>query len=373
MEKIKNIEFLRCFFIFQIVMIHLIKTKFSLSKIFPCVPIYQGLKSIFPNGAMTVDCFFIIAGFFLVLTFKQSTTFLDFIKKKYIRLTPVIIFSIIFCVIGAILKVFHFNVIQNILSILLLNNFGYVWCQPINSSLWFTSALFASLIIYFLLLKNTSKKKILIISFAISTITYITLNILSSGRFTNPWHTYFYILNTGFLRSIAGIGLGSFIGILYKNFPQNILLGIRKVNKDVITSIEILSFTFMSWILAGGIPKNIHLAFILNFALLFSLFIFNKGLISKFFNNEIWTILGKYQYSLFVVHFIIFKILNYALWKPNTEFVYNYPIIPIVTNLAIAIFFAIFAYHFVEKPCAKYLKQKLLGKNLITQIGEINE
>lgn len=365
MERIKNIEFLRCVLIFQIVMIHLIKNGFSLSKICPCSPIYQGLKTIFPNGAMAVDCFFIIAGFFLILTFKPTITFLDFIKKKYIRLSPVIAFSVIFCILGAILKVFHFNVAQNILSILLLNNFGFAWVKPVNEALWFTSALFAGLLFYFPLLKHFSKKHFLIISLSISIITYIALNTLSSGRFTKPWVIYFSILNVGFLRSLAGIGLGCFIGILYKNVQQNCTKEIEKSpNKIIISGLEIVSFGFMMWFFAGGVHKNIHLAFIVNFAILFSLFIYNKGILSTFFDNQIWTKLGKYQYSLFVVHFIIFRILNYGLWKDLPIFVYFHPIIPIVVNLAIAIAVSIFAYHFVEEPSAKYLKNKFLNNKL---------
>lgn len=150
MQKIKNIEFLRTFLMLSIVLHHMFITRdWCLCSIFPNIYLYSFIKSFIAFSYNSVEGFFIIAGFLLFLTFKNSIKVVDFIKKKYIRLTPVIVFSFILCLVGTMLKAFPFKIISNLMTALLLNQFGVCISIGQNPVLWFTSVLFAGLLFIF--------------------------------------------------------------------------------------------------------------------------------------------------------------------------------------------------------------------------------
>ena len=364
MIKLKNVEFIRVFLIIAIVFLHMfIDRKWNLCTLFPDISIYQTMKSSIAHSNNCVEGFFIIAGFFLVYTFKPITKLKDFIIKKYIRLSPVILFSIFLCVIGCILGTMHFKLIPNLLTIFLLNSFVIKITVGNNPILWYTSAFFAGLLLYFCIIKYLPQKikywaiGILVVS------AYVILEILQHGSFKSPLKNYYYVLNIGFLRAVGGIGLGCLIGFLYKNILSKYNLPEKnKILKISYTFLEVILLGFAFWwcMCTHKNLNNIFIVFI--FASLLLLFLMKKGYLSQILDNDLWVKLGKYQYSIYVVHFVIIRILGLALWKKHPEFVASHPILPVVIMLAIILAVGIFAYHVVELPCAKYLKDRLIGK-----------
>lgn len=364
MQKIKNIEFLRCILMFGIVMLHVCLThKWSFDCLFTDIPLYQLLHSCFKYANLGVEGFFIIAGFLFFVTFKNSHKFKDFVLKKYIRLSPVIIFSMLIAVVGWLLGTLHFKFIPNLLTIFLLNNFFYCWSGSSNGVLWFTSALFSGLILYFCILKFLPKniKRFMIILLVVA--SYGITLYFQGGRFFKPCTNY-YIFNAGFLRAVGGLGVGCLIADIFKFNIEKIQLWQPKLwHKICINFLEIILFIFVIyWLFIPHITIN-PMLFVILFSILFFLFICKKTFLANITDNDIWVFLGKYQFSIYCVHFIVNKILNLALWKHFTTFVYSYPIIPLLFNLGIIIFVGVFAYHCVEEPCAKYLKQKLFNNS----------
>lgn len=255
MQKIKNIEFLRTFLMLSIVLHHMFITRdWCLCSIFPNIYLYSFIKSFIAFSYNSVEGFFIIAGFLLFLTFKNSIKVVDFIKKKYIRLTPVIVFSFILCLVA---KIFQ-------------NNYTKI-----------------------------------------------------------------------------------------QNFTPS------KLKKILITFAEILSSVFVFWWLCFPHLKYNNIFFVIGFAVLFSLFIFKKGYLSNILDKDFWVFLGRYQYSMYVVHYVIIKIFGIVLWQKNVGWVVLHPVLPIVIMLLIILAVTIFAYHFVEIPCAKYLKDKLFCRTIV--------
>ena len=160
MERIKNIEFLRVFLISAIVILHMfIDRQWCLCTLFPDISVYQNISGAISHSNNCVEGFFIIAGFLLFITYKPEIKLKDFIIKKYIRLSPVILFSMALCFIGFLLGVMKFDWGANILTVLLFNQFGVKFVVGQNPILWFTSVLFASLLLYFLILKVLPSKK----------------------------------------------------------------------------------------------------------------------------------------------------------------------------------------------------------------------
>ncbi len=360
MQKIKNLEFLRIFLICAIVIFHMfINRTWDLCNIYPDIHLYQFIKMAITYSNNGVEGFFIIAGFLLVLTFK-NISIKDFIIKKYIRLSPPIAFSMLIGLLGWKLGVLHFKLMPNILTVFLLNQFGVCLGIGVNPVLWFTSVLFACLLLYFCILKFVPQKKQNILISILLICGYGVLEFLRHGSFARPLMNYYHIFNVGMLRGLGGVGLGCLVGNIYKSYGLNLQnLQINKLGKWFITLIEFVLLSFVFWWLCLPHAKYNCIIFVIAFALLFSLFICKKGYLSKYFDKDIWVSLGKYQYSMYVVHYVIIKIFGLVLWKNCPDFVNSYPVAPIVIMLVTILLVTIFTYHVVEKPCAKYLKQKL--------------
>ena len=114
----------------------------------------------------------------------------------------------------------------------------------------------------------------------------------------------------------------------------------------------------MVWWLAVPHKQLNCIIFVIAFALLLALFVFEKGIISKLTNKDIWVKLGKYQYSIYVIHSVIGKILINALWKTHPEFVKIHPYSTIVIIICVILISGYITYNLVEKPCAKFIKNK---------------
>ena len=355
MQKIKNIEFLRVFLIIAIVILHTCcSSSWALNHVFPDVNFFDTVHNFLRQANNGVEGFFIIAGFLLFMTFKKSVSVKEFVIKKYIRLSPVIIFATIICAIASLFGVMHFKVFPNLMTALLLNHFIICFSIVSNPVLWFTSALFAGLLLFFLLIKYSNGKNIIWFSITISSISYLLLEIFQKGVFADPYHNYLCIFNVGFMRALGGIGLGIFIACLYKNYSKFFNLNY------LITTIFELIFLFLTiyWMV---LPHHKHncIEFVIVFSLLLLFFIIKKGFISKFFEKDLWVKLGKYQYSLYVTHYVIGKILVNGLWKNNVLFVHVHPVMALLITLFIIFTAGVLTFYMVELPCTKYLKEKI--------------
>lgn len=362
MTKIKNIEFLRTFLIIAIVFHHMfINRSWCLCQIVPNNAFYAFMKSHIAFSYNAVEGFFIIAGFLLVWTFKNSLSVKNFIIKKYIRLSPVIISSLIICLIGTILGAFHFNIIANLLTALLLNQFVADIAIGQNPILWFTSVLFAALLIYFCILKFAPKdfqKPLITFLFIMS---YALLEILQHGGFNKPLKNYDFILNIGFLRGMGGIGLGCLIGEFFKSRQDKFNSFEPPAAQEImLTVLEAVTLGVVVWWLCFPHIKYNNILFVFWFTILFGLFIIKKGYISKLLDKDIWVFLGKYQYSMYVVHYVIIKIFGIVLWQKNLVWVLYHPVLPVIIMLLTIMTVTAFSYHCVEKPCAEYLKEKFI-------------
>lgn len=159
MQKIKNIEFLRIVGCIAIVCLHLYGE--NLIKFFPDISIYQKLGDVIRNGQKAVDLFFILSGVFFAYFLNTKYSLLDFLKKKFIRLYPVVIFIILIAFLISRFGVIDFSLYSNIL--ILLNVCGTPMWQNLNdlymSVFWYVSAMLWVLGIYYYLIKNFDEKK----------------------------------------------------------------------------------------------------------------------------------------------------------------------------------------------------------------------
>lgn len=343
-----NIDFFRVFLILAIVLFH---NRIHLSYLNS--DLYSFLYNAFGNGRNAVDAFFVISGFFLILTFKPALSIINFIKKKYIRLSPVIAFSVLLCTLSWAMGATDFKLIPNITTIFLLNSFGRFWCIGSNVVLWYTSALFFGLFVFYCINKFVAKKYIFSVIFSITFLSILLLQILRHGDYDGYDIVFYHIISVSTLRAFAGIGTGSLIALSY----NNILKISDTFGEKIFSILEILCFGFIFWWMFCVHNFVNHFYFLLIFSILFICFLIKKGILSTYTDKPIWAKLGKYTYSIFVTHYIIIRILYMKLWKNNTEFVQAYPYIPIFINLFAVLLLGIVTYHCIEKPCTNMLSK----------------
>ena len=162
------------------------------------------------------------------------------------------------------------------------------------------------------------------------------------------------------MRAFGGIGLGYFVAEWYKSNIKHIkTLTLNIKQKLYLTILEFMCLFFIinNLMLHKTSAKN-HMIFIVVFLAIIILFLIQKGFISKWLNKDIWVNLSKYTYSLYMTHIILFNILKGSFWKYHPEWVYAHPVLNIGLALTLALLLGVFTYHFVEVPCARYLKEK---------------
>ena len=69
-------------------------------------------------------------------------------------------------------------------------------------------------------------------------------------------------------------------------------------------------------------------------------------------------ILGRYSYSIFVMHIIVQDLLRRNFWDIHRSFVIAHPVFNLILPVILAILLGVVTYHLVERPAARYLKNK---------------
>lgn len=82
------------------------------------------------------------------------------------------------------------------------------------------------------------------------------------------------------------------------------------------------------------------------------------GYFSRLLNNDFSVILGRYSYSIFIMHTIVLDLFKVYLWQSHKSFIIHYPILNLIIPIFVSIVVGILTYHCVERPAANYLKNK---------------
>lgn len=349
-EKLHNIEFLRIIFAIVIVYFHILHA--NILNYVDDNGIYFMLQKLSDNASLIVECFFIISGYFLFISYRnnKNISIEQFILKKILRLGPVLWFSIILGVIF-----FSQKITPSVFNALFLQCIGIsIEYKGIN---WYISPLFWVTIFYYAILKIFDSQKS---NFIISVLVYVSFVILVNQGFGRE--TVYGFVNLAVMRALAGIGLGYLIGNMLEvidnlNFQYDVKKkALVKWFKLVVASIvEILAFIYLAQYFLLGKKYCDHFIIVIVFSILFCCFIRREGLISKTLNNEIFSQWGgRYAYSIYVMQQISFWILQRTLWKTD---IVNSVGLCIVSSLLFCIIVGIATYYAVELPCFKLYKK----------------
>ena len=355
MQKIKNIEALRFLFILSIIACHF---RSIISESFLNLSIY---KSFYYGGGwfgLSVDFFFIISGFFLFGHINYSQSFISFAIKKLKRLMPTVLGVLLISFIVSLFTPYKWVNHENLFAILNIQNVGWTLQLGNNPSSWFVSSLFWGMCFYFYLGKIVSQKVFNFVTACLVFICYaIFVNVPSKLHLVN----YYYFINIGMVRALAGIGLGYFVRMLYNDYSEVIKSQFNTLKSKIIFSaLEIyLFFTLFYYLCFHASSYNNVLFEVIIFLLLFICFLLHKGILSKLLENNVSSFLGKFTYSIFLSHYLIKDLWNIYIMNKCQHFVIYHPIINIVSIFIVSIIVGMLTYYLIEKPSAKFLKNRL--------------
>ena len=367
-DKIKNIEFLRVIGCIAIILYHLFARR--LGVIFGDISLYDNFYNMTINGNKAVDLFFILSGVFFALKLDVTKTLWEFIKNKLIRLYPVLLFITIIYFIVSLFVPIKFYLYDNILAILGFNGIGLSLKGGNLNISWYVSSLLWGLCIYFYLFKNFSKKYVNFAVFCIVLFCYLFIVHLHGGEIkTGIFEINGYVFNTGFMRGLAGIGVGYFIGQWYRdNIDKIKTLVLPFFARAGITLLEFVCLFFIiNNLMLHRLKYNNQIIFIVAFAAIIILFLLRQGVLSRVLERDFWVGLSKYTYSLYMTHSLLMNILKVTVWKHYPDWVHLHPIINMTGTFMLAVIFGVFTYHVIEKPCVQYFKRRLQPKAVVEE------
>lgn len=345
MNRINKLDGLRGLFALFVVLFHFNKHN---------APLFIVDNFFVRESYIFVDFFFILSGYVITLTYNErlntSADFFTFLKKRFIRLYPLLLFSTLMYW-GFVHP--HFNN-QNIwlaLDTLLLTNATPFLSSGIgmNYPTWSISSEMISYLLFGLSsIIAMQKRRPLLLAF----LTIVSFIFLASQQ------NYFQTGSFGFVRGLACFNLGYFI---YLMTAKNIQLSNQT---EWFVFIGIMALMYFHYTASIENPIGIILLqFLIPIAFATSIFVLIKtnGLLSQLLQTKPFLFLGKISYSVYLNHAFVIGFFIPKLFKwiqcTNGE---TKKVISIGILLIILVFYSWGTQHFIEtklgKKIAAYLK-----------------
>jgi len=310
-------------------------------------------KELFKYGYLGVELFFIISGFVITLTLKNSENIRDFIKKRYIRLFPgMLICSFITFIVFTIFdtqnlkpesaKFINFIFSNTFLSPALLNvplktNFQYI--DAPYWSLWVEIQFYLLIgTIYFLSRKNFIS-------------IFITISILISV--INFFYNENFLPENNFTSTVIIVVLGIFN---YSDYASWFVCGVILYQVYFVKRNWVYLVTLLfSLLVAFGLGKRDmgHFVFVLFCAVLLYSFIYNLKYLTVL-NNPLISKIGLASYSIYLIHQNVGILILNKLY----HILPLYPVYAFAVMI-LAVIFGLLSYKYFEKPVGVFTKKMM--------------
>ncbi|WP_163323675.1 acyltransferase family protein [Draconibacterium mangrovi] len=353
--RITKLDGLRGIFCLMIILFHY-KEDF--------LPSYLYNNFFIRESYLAVDFFFVLSGFVISYNYNTIKTigeFITYIKKRFIRLYPLLLFSTTaFFLTDLFFNYFlptYISTVEPFYALFkkYLDTIAFTNSTPIlgntfgmNPPSWSISAEMISYIIFGFSMVFIPKKY---------TRPFLMTIIILSAVFLiiNGW--LFEIKgDLSFLRGFISFNIGYFVWLFsLKKFKINNSL-------EFILPILFLFLLFISFNVTG-LSKNIVSYAIIPLYFGFSVLTFLKtdGVLSKLLESKPLKFLGDISYSIYLNHFIILILVPEGivtfLGLSKTNF---HLILIFIISVTLIILYSFFTYKVVESRGASYLKKKLL-------------
>lgn len=295
--------------------------------------------TLFHNGFMGVELFFVISGFVIFMTLQNVATTKQFVVSRFARLYPAYWFSVILSyILFSIPVIFSTQVQPNFkVSTILFDRFlvnlsmiqSYFGIEHIDGAYWTLSVELAFYIVMLLVFAAKKMKYIELVGWAYVVLLFVL------HRFIKVVQIDYFRYGLYFLAGIIFYNLYD-KGFQYKKFSQYILL--------LVTLIFNLRYFYHSLI---------EQLIVILIYLIFCLLSFRK---LEWFRFAPLVFLGQISYSMYLLHenigSVVFNMLDY--------FEIENMLIKIITSFLIVAFLSYFSY---------YLFENLLRKKIIKTLN----
>ena len=296
----------------------------------------------FSGAPLIVQCFFIIAGFFLARSFRvRDREYIVFVRDKIARLWPVLFLSVVWMmVVGGL------NGTQFIMNSLFLQCIGFT--NQYRGITWYVSPLFWGLLFYGGLYKAIRDDARRNVCFGVIVYILYLLSLLGT-KFGFGRDFAFSFVPMGFAQGLAGIGAGA----LTFEFCNSINVGAKKASKVwfrlTYTVIELLCIaTLVANIFNINWAARTSFVIVPAMAVLLVCFYAQFGYVSSLLNKPILGSAGKYSYAIYVMQpvglYYLGKCHGFLYPKCGGE------LGGIAVYTLALVLLGVCTYHLVEKP-----------------------
>ena len=322
--------------------------------IFTFVIVFYHMRNrikIFSQGRYAVELFFILSGFFFALTYERTPTIIDFIKRKIIRFTPLIVFCSLFGVF-----------FRNKASFSALSADWFFWGNTLfngdsySGAAWYISVLIWITLLFYYLLKTQRKETACTVIAVLTFFAYLACVRFGWGRLQGlgDKENLGYLIPQSLMRGIGGIGLGFFIALFYSE--KDMKISLFKPWQYTLAELALLILPCVSMFYKPMFPDNV-MVLIADFAGLIYLFAVKKGYVSRFLEKPCFARISRYCLAIYLSHQTIafpildrLKISSFFTSRPAIAFIY----------IASSFIVGFTIYHTVERPIGQALKKRLM-------------
>ncbi|HBO59061.1 MAG TPA: hypothetical protein DD624_04040 [Alphaproteobacteria bacterium] len=315
--KLKNVEFLRLLFTFGIVAHHM-------------TPVID----FFNEGWLCVEFFFLLSGFFLMITFKPEKTAKGFVKSKIIHFIPL----------TAAVALFNGKIALIPTNMLFLQGTGLAAAVPPQG--WYLGVLFWVSLFYFYILKVFKPE--------ISKLTIALITFFAYCAFKNGWSNA--LLSSQLIRGLAGIGLGCFLGCFWRSADGKSGYA-GKTGVYTVAEIVFLLYSVGLMFVKPLYPAN-RITAVLSFAILIVLFVLKRGKVSQFFEKPFWARISCCSFAIYMVHENLIRDITFTISDKCPVLAQKYAFVFVAATLALSYLLGLLARRYVEIPSTRWLKRK---------------
>lgn len=306
------------------------------------------------NASLFVDFFFVLSGFVIALNYvdriHSAGDFLTFLKKRFIRLYPLLFYTEAVFVVANLLG--EHSPMKNVgglgLGYYLYTSFDTLtfmgsstvfgaWISN-NYPSWSISAEMISYVVFGLIVWLLPKIKY----------PMFVIVALLSALFILWRGEYLLAYDYGFVRALLCFSLGIF---------THRFLSTRSYRLSGF-EIPFLILLILSMYGVHHWQLNLwKLVFPFIFSLGIIIFASSSGIVTQLLSSRPFQYLGKISYSIYLNHAIVLIFVNIVLFRvlktPETELMIG---LSLLTSIALTIFYSHFTYEYVEKRVGKFLR-----------------
>lgn len=309
------------------------------------------------NSSLFVDFFFVLSGFVIAMNYmdklRSKEDFGTFIKKRFIRLYPLLFFTEVIFIIANLIG--DHSSLKNVsdmdLSYYLqagLDTLTFMGSTPIlgdwmgiNYPAWSISSEMISYVVFGIVLVLLPAHKYW---------AFLLVTIASAGFIVFKGE-YMLVYDYGFIRGLLCFCMGIFTFAILRD--RSFKLTLYEIPYLIVLVGAMYATHHYEWNL-------IRLIFPVLFAIGIIIFASSTGIVTQLLSSTPFQYLGRISYSIYLNHAIVLIFVNICLfrvlkWQPTESRI----ALSLIISISLTVFYSHFTYEFIEKRFGKFLKNKL--------------